>query len=256
MEIPLNILSPAADGSCVVPSREEALEYFSQPRDPSEFKPLAVGNEDFGVPNGDVASHNCGDGLLQSHLGKSVPDWQGSFGFDVGFWDNFELNSLFEFKAGNYTVQDLSGEFRRANSVIGRNTPRSAELYSIMVNPASSAQERLDAAIAWAEEVEALAPMSGLNSTYNANYVRWRELSLTYRVPSQYVDRLGFSTTTLNLGVRNLHLWVSDGYPGMDPETNAIGRCNQGTDCNFLDATEGWAVPIPRRLTFSTRVTF
>jgi hypothetical protein len=47
----------------------------------------------------------------------------------------------------------------------------------------------------------------------------------------------------------------------MDPETNVIGRCNGGTgqnatDCNFLSSTEGWALPIPRRFTLSTRVTF
>lgn len=256
MEIPLNILDPAADGSCVAPTREEALDYFSEPRDPSSFKPFAVGNSAFGEPNGGIASNNCGSGLLQSYLGKSVPDWQGSFGLNLSFMDNWEVTSNFEFKAGNYVVQDLSGEFRRANSVIGRNTPRSAELYAIMLNPASSAQERLDAAIAWASEVEALAPMSGLNSTYNANHVRWRELSLTYRVPTNFVDRFGFSTASVNLGVRNLHLWVSDEYPGMDPETNALGRCNGGTDCNFLNSTEGWSVPIPRRFTFSTRVTF
>ena len=43
---------------------------------------------------------------------------------------------------------------------------------------------------------------------------------------------------------------------GMDPETNVIGRCNGGLSCNFLQATEGWALPIPRRFTLSTRVTF
>jgi hypothetical protein len=47
----------------------------------------------------------------------------------------------------------------------------------------------------------------------------------------------------------------------MDPENTLNGRCNVGTgtgglDCNFLDATDGWQVPIPRRITFSTRVSF
>jgi hypothetical protein len=45
-------------------------------------------------------------------------------------------------------------------------------------------------------------------------------------------------------------------YPGMDPETNVIGRCNGGLSCNFLQGTEGWALPLPRRFTLSTRVTF
>jgi TonB-linked SusC/RagA family outer membrane protein len=256
LDVPLNILSPSDDGSCVIPTREQALEYFSVPRDPSAFKPMLVGNSDFGTPNGEVASHNCGSGSLQSYLGKPVPDWQGSFGFDVSFLSDFELASVFEFKAGNYYVQDLSGEFRRANESIGRNTPGASELYATMVNPASSAEDRLDAALGWAREMEALAPMSGLNSTYPADFLRWRELSLTYRIPTNTIARLGFNSGTVSLGVRNLKLWVNSEYPGMDPEGNVYGRCNGGTDCNFVDGTEGWGVPIPRRFTFSTRVTF
>jgi len=96
-----------------------------------------------------------------------------------------------------------------------------------------------------------------LNAVYDASLIRWRELSLTYRVPSDIVEGWGLSTATINLGVRNLHLFMLGGdYPGMDPETNVQGRCNGGLDCNFLDSTEGWAIPIPRRFTLSTRVTF
>jgi hypothetical protein len=100
--------------------------------------------------------------------------------------------------------------------------------------------------------------MPGMNQAWDADLIRFRELSLTYRVPSTIVEGWGLSTATINLGARNLALWMPGGdYPGMDPETNVIGRCNTGsTDCNFLTATEGWAIPIPRRFSLSTRVTF
>ena len=253
-EIPLNIISPVG-GECVAPTRQQALEYFSQPRDPSSFKPLAIGNSDFGTPNGKLASHNCGSGLLDSYLGKPTPDFAGSFGFNIAFAGNFELNSLLEYKIG-HQVQDLSGMFRRANGFIGRNTPRSAELYSTMVNPASSAEDRLNAAISWAEEIEGLSPMSGMNGIYDADWIQWRELSLVYRIPTSFVEGWGLSTATMNLGVRNLHLFMLGDYPGMDPEGNVLGRCNGGLSCNFLDSTEGWGIPVPRRITLSTRVTF
>ncbi|MEZ4414569.1 MAG: SusC/RagA family TonB-linked outer membrane protein [Gemmatimonadota bacterium] len=252
LAIPLNL-----DGSCTEPSQAQALAYFAGPVNPSSFKPLAYGNSDFGVADGTLASHNCGHGLLQSYNGKPNPDWQGSFGMNIAFLDNFELVSNFEYKFGNYWHQNLSGEFRQANAVIGRNTPRAAELYSTMLNPASSAQQRLDAAIAWAREIEALAPMSGLNSTFKSDFLRWRELSLTYRMPSEFVERLGLATGTLNLGVRNLKLWVNGEYNGMDPEGNVVGRSSDGgIDNNFLQGVEGWGVPTPRRLTASLRVSF
>ena len=166
-QVPLNILDPVVvDGSpvCQIPTRQEALEYFADPIDPSSFKPLTVANSDFGTPiQGEVASNNCGSGLLNTYLGKPTPDWQGSFGFNMSFLGNWELAALAEFKAGNYYVQDLSNMFRRANAVIGRNTPEAARLNAIMQSPASTAEERLDAAIDWAYNVEGLAPMSGMN---------------------------------------------------------------------------------------------
>lgn len=251
LDIPLNL-----DGTCTEPTQAAALAYFAGPVNPSSFKPLAIGNSDFGTPNGALASHNCGTGLLDTYLGKPTPDFAGSFGFNLSFASNFELASLFDYKWGGQG-QDLSGMFRRANAVIGRNTPRAAELGAIMQNPASTPQQRLDAAISWAREIEGLSPMSGMNGIYDTNMIRFRELSLTYRIPSDIVEGWGLSTATINLGARNLYLWMPGSeYPGMDPETNVIGRCNGGLDCNFLQSTEGWALPIPRRLTFSTRVTF
>jgi hypothetical protein len=258
--VPLNLLDPVA-GECVAPTEAEALAYFSQPVSPSSFKPLAQGNSDFGVPNGELASNNCGEGLTQSYQGKPTPDFQGSFGFNMSFATNFELATLFDYKVGGQ-VSDLSGAFRRANPAIGRNTPRAAELDAIMRDPASTPQQRLDAAVEWGSSIEALAPMPGLNQAWDADMIRFRELSLTYRIPSDIVEGWGLSTATVNLGARNLFLWMPGGdYPGMDPETNVIGRCNGGTgqtatDCNFLSSTEGWALPIPRRFTLSTRVTF
>jgi TonB-dependent starch-binding outer membrane protein SusC len=203
-----------------------------------------------------LASHNCGQGHLLTYLGKPVPDWSGGFGFNLTFLGNLELNTLFEYKAGNFSVHDLSGEFRRASPTIGRNIPRSRELEAIMMNPASTAEQRLDAAIEWALEYEGLAPLDGLNSIKPADFVRWREVSLAYRVPLRYIERMGLTSATVSVATRNLMLWVNSQYPGMDPEGNVLGRCNGGLNCNFLDSTEGWGIPVPRRFTFATRVSF
>jgi TonB-linked SusC/RagA family outer membrane protein len=260
VEYPINI-----DGSCTEPTREALLAYFASPHNPSDFKPLVYGTDDSNNTLGDVvsgqwASHDCGDGLspIETYLGKPTPDFSGSFGFNMTLGGSWELASLFEYKAGNYFVQDLSGMFRRANETIGRNTPRSAELNAIMQNPASTAEQRLDAALAWVREIEALSPMSGMNGVYDASWIQWRELSLSYRMPGDLVEGWGLSSATLSVGARNLRLFMLGDYTGMDPEGNVLGRCNlyQDTDCNFLDSTEGWGIPVPRRFTFSTRVTF
>jgi hypothetical protein len=132
-----------------------------------------------------------------------------------------------------------------------------------MQNPASTAEQRLDAAMQWVNNIEGLSPMSGMNGVYDASFVRWRELSLSYRVPSDVIERWGIATATINLGARNLALFMTGDYTGMDPEGNVNGRCNGSTtnsqtqlDCNFIQSTEGWGIPIPKRFTFSTRITF
>lgn len=251
LQYPINI-----DGSCTEPTLAELQAFFAGPVNPSNFKPLAIGNSDFGTPNGQLASHNCGTGLLDTYLGKPAPDWQGSFGFNMSFAGNWELAALAEFKAGNFYVHDLSGMFRRAHSVIGRNTPDAARLAAIMQNPASTPDERIAAADQWVREIEGLAPFAGTNGIKAADFVKFRELSLTYRVPSDFVARWGLNTATISVGARNFGQVINGQYPGMDPEGNVFGRCNGGTDCNFVDSVEGWGIPIPRRFTFSTRVTF
>src|SRR5205814_6655989 len=80
-----------------------------------------------------------GDGdFLDHYLGKSTPDWAGSFGLSATMIKNFELSSVFEYKGGNYTITDLTFAFRNANAVIGRNSERAARVEATMMNTAST----------------------------------------------------------------------------------------------------------------------
>src|SRR5213596_1175690 len=91
----------------------DLLAFFAVPRDLSSVSPKMV-DED-------------GDGdFLDHYFGKSTPDWTGAFGLRATVFRNFELNSLFEYKTGNYTITNLTDAFRNSNAVIGRNTQRAA----------------------------------------------------------------------------------------------------------------------------------
>lgn len=198
-----------------------------------------------------------GDGDLLDHpLGKPVPDFQGAFGLNLEFLGSFSLHSLFEYKTGNFQVLNLTDAFRNANPGIGRNTRKAAEVESIMLNPASTAQQRLDALKIWVNELAALFPQSGLNTIEDADFVRFRELSLTYDVPSRFTDGLGVDGVSLTATGRNIALWTK--YSGIDPESTVSGRDGEGNlrDDNFLIGTEGFSMPLPRRYTFAVRVNF
>jgi TonB-linked SusC/RagA family outer membrane protein len=195
-------------------------------------------------------------------LGKPTPDWQGAFGFDVKY-KAFSMRTLFEYKAGNYYVNNLTGAFRQSNPVIGRNTPLAAEVERNFVtggvddsgNPLNSGEVRVEALQTWVNELLALAPFQGLNTVENADFIRWRELNLTYRVPPRLVERFGGRSLTLTVAGRNLALWTR--YSGVDPELNAIGRAggNQLSN-NFLTGVEAFGFPIPRRYSFQVRFGF
>ena len=87
-----------------------------------------------------VDENGNGD-LLDHYLGKSSPDWAGSFGLSATLLKNLELSSLFEYKAGNYTITNLTFAFRNSNATIGRNSAAAARVESIMLNPTSTAQQ-------------------------------------------------------------------------------------------------------------------
>ena len=241
MAIPLDLSGTA----CMEPTRAQALEFFSVARNPSSFEVIPVGC------SGGAAEY------LKQYIGKPTPDYAGSAGFDVSFMGRFELSTNFEYKLGDYHTQDLTGAFRQANAVIGRNVPGTARVASIMQNPASTAEQRLEAALEWAREYRALAPMSGMNQIWTSDFIRLREITLSYRVPSEMIEGFGLDNATLTLGGRNVRLWMLGDYRGIDPEINPQSACTGGgVNCNFLTGTEAFGVPIPRRFTLSARIGF
>ena len=225
----------------VVDSRADLLAYFSTPRAADAFR-IAVIDED-------------GDGdLIDHYLGKPYPDWAGSFGAEIGFLRNFSINTMFEFKGGNFKVHNLSHEFRQNHVVLGRNTPAVAALEAIMVNPASTAEQRLEAAREYITQYGGgLAPYAGMNAVEDGDYVRWRELSLTYDVPAGFVERLGFTSMSLTGAARNISLWT--GYSGIDPENNVISA-NQSGVSQYVYGVDGWRPGTPRRFSLSARLSF
>ena len=202
---------------------------------------------------------NDGD-FLDHYSGKPYPDFQGSVGGTITVKKNWQLRSLFEYKAGNYTISDLTGAFRRSNNSNGGNTRRRAEVEATLLNPASTAQQRLEAAKIWANELRALTPYDGMNQSSPGDFVRWRELSLTYTTPVRFANSVGFTDMSITFGVRNLALWTK--YGGVDPEVNVYGRDAGLTsgfgsqDNNFGDGIDAFGFPLPRRFTFSVRAAF
>jgi TonB-linked SusC/RagA family outer membrane protein len=184
-------------------------------------------------------------------LTKSYPDWSGSFGADISVARNFRINLLFEYRFGNYFVSNLTDGFRNSNPLIGRNNKRPAELEAIIENAATSAQEKVDALLEFMDVYKELSPYPGLNLAEKADFLRFREASITYTAPASFAQSLGLSNVSFNLSARNPFLWT--GYSGIDPEMNATAGRGSDLSSKFLDSVDAWSLPLPRRVAFSVR---
>jgi len=226
--------------------------------------PDAIGNVPNSIGTGAVLlMDEDGDGdFLDHYLGKSTPDWQGSFGATVSF-GSFRLNTTFEYKAGDFAINNLTDAFRQANPAIGRNLPTSAQVVRDYQSggvdgsgtPQNDPEVRYNALKDWLYENLALAPFSGLNTIEKADFIRWRELALTYRLPLTSIEGIGLKNASISLSGRNLALLT--GYTGVDPEINFVGRgSGSSLDQNFGQGIAAFGWPIPRTIMFTLKAGF
>jgi len=151
-------------------------------------------------------------------------------------------------------VGNLTDGFRNSNPLIGRNNQRPAEIEAIIESPTASATEKADALIEFMDVYKELSPVPGLNLAERADFLRWREVGITYTAPASFAQKLGFSNLSFNVSGRNLALIT--GYQGIDPEMNAVSGRGNGLNDRFLDGVDAWSLPLPRRVAFSVRFGF
>jgi TonB-linked SusC/RagA family outer membrane protein len=198
---------------------------------------------------------NLTGNYLGNYQGKPYPDWSGSFGEHLRL-GNFQIGTLFEYKAGNYTIQDLTDAFRQASPSIGRNVLKSTQVEATLLNPASTTAQRVDAAKQWLSLI-ALSPYDGIsNQMSSGDFLRWRELNVTFTPSAAWASRLFRAhEVSITAGARNLKLWTK--YQGVDPEVNQQGITNAGgVDANFIEGIDAYQLPQQRRYSLKVRLSY
>ncbi|MCG2460432.1 SusC/RagA family TonB-linked outer membrane protein [Flavobacteriaceae bacterium F89] len=90
----------------------------------------------------------------------------------------------------------------------------------------------------------------GTPNMFDADYIKLREISLSYNLPDTFVDQIGLDNLVLSLYSRNIMLWTKDSAFGIDPERAfqaEQSKGNRGTQ--FKQGierynVEPWLVPI------------
>lgn len=218
----------------------ELLAYLAQPRD---LKTTAVQNALRPL----LADYDGSGILSEQKIGKIFPDWTGTFGPTVTLRSNWRLNGLFEWRTG-FMVHNLTYAFRNSqHATIGSNLAPYSEVEAVLNNPASTPEQRLAAADHYIRSHRRLLE-PGLNEFEKGDFLRFRELSLTYSAPQRIAARFRASSMAVTFGARNIGLWTP--YSGSDPEIAYAGRePGGGVQANFNDASDSFGMPIPRRFT-------
>ena len=148
--------------------------------------------------------------------GGQLPKYGGSFSSTFTFLRAFRVFALVDGKF-DYSVYNLTRDFR------DRSLQNSAESQLPPEQGGYSAAERLRRYGPFVTETSGTAMGTSLvRGPYisDGDYVRFRELSLTWSVPPNLIRGLRLGGASLSVGGRNLGLWTK--YDGFDPEVIGV----------------------------------
>jgi TonB-linked SusC/RagA family outer membrane protein len=141
-------------------------------------------------------------------LGNTVPTREGSFNAGASFLRNWRLNAFLDYRGG-YKKLDGNDRVRCGAFALCRG----------LWYP----DEQPDKALLAAQQAGTVYTFHLIR---DASFARFRELSLTYSMPSGLASRVGATAASLTLAGRNLALWTN--YTGLEPEASFNGGTRGG----------------------------
>jgi TonB-linked SusC/RagA family outer membrane protein len=150
-------------------------------------------------------------GSTSTFQGQPFPDHGGSVSGTITVYQRLHIYGLVDGRFGNKLFNSTE-QFRcGVGNCRGRNDP-SASLE---------------------EQAAAVANIKGSQAGYmeDADFVKLREISLTYDAPSKFTSKIGAAAVSFTIAGRNLVTWTK--YTGLDPELNEAGQ-NNFTTADFL----------------------
>ena len=166
---------------------------------------------------GSTPCYNAANQLVAPRvfLGNSVPTREGSFNAGATILRAFRLNAFVDYRGG-YSKLDGNRRVR-------------CNVFSLCEENYYPDAVREDGTPKF-DPVTLAAVQGGTAFTYdlirNASFVRFRELALTYTLPSAVSRRFGSSNSAITVAGRNLRLWTK--YSGLEPEASFNGGTRGG----------------------------
>jgi TonB-linked SusC/RagA family outer membrane protein len=172
------------------------------------------------------------------YVGPSLPTREASLSTTLTFFRNLQLFTLFDYKGGNWLLNMT--DWRRCR----------AELCEQVNAPGVSAERRA--------MLESDLTANDALYTQRADFIKFRDVSLTWTVPQRASRRLGADRASLSLAAHNLGFLWKPHYTGLDPEVTFNGINQPGDDGQAFGWTrmDYWTVPMTRRVTAAINLSF
>ncbi|MFW6089353.1 MAG: SusC/RagA family TonB-linked outer membrane protein, partial [Gemmatimonadota bacterium] len=183
-----------------------------------------------GTPVLDESGNATVDFDNEEYVGPMLPTREIGLTNTVTLFNDLRLFSHFDYKGGNYQWCAMCSIRNR----IDRNT--------IQVNDPNASPEQIAVWTSLQTKTHIVA----------ADFIKLRELSATYTLPGEWVNRIGASSASFTLSGRNLWIWTKeyeDKTDFVDPEVTFYSQAS------FTQLDYG-SMPMTRRITGSVRLTF
>ena len=190
-----------------------------------------------------IADPEVSDSLVA--IGPAYPDQVVGFGTTVTAFQRLTLDVLAEYQGGHY-LPNYTGYQNARRGVwepcfeIQQAMYQGGDLSNV------TALERAKCA------------MTGANSDFwveAADFVKLRNISLTWAMPQQIAGRIGLSNASLTLAATNLYTW-SD-YSGGDPEVQDVSdQFNEVGSAGSFGRRDYYQIPPPKTFMITLRTTF
>ena len=164
------------------------------------------------------------------YLGRTIPNVEGAFSPSVTLWNRLRLDGLFDFKTG---YKKLDGNTRVRCTIFIRCIENFRPLQGDPITVA---------------EIQT----GGIPDFYinDARFLKLRQVTASYSLPEEWVQKVGASRAIVSLTGRNLLTWTK--YPGLEPEAMFLG----GTRGGNFSAWEQADLPQLEQWLFTVNVSY
>ncbi len=173
------------------------------------------------------------------YLGRSTPPREYSLSGTLSLLNRIRVFSLFDIKNGH---KKMDGNTRVRCGIFGRCLENFVALPDTRLTNFPGLKQSVDSMT---------VARYNSNSTIvdylitKADFARWREFTLSYDLPNQFVQRARASRASISISGRNLALWTD--YQGFEPEAMFLGGSRGGNTAweqTTLPQLRTWMVTI------------